>query len=124
MSHPRLNNPRAFRVKLAEASRVRRPPRHAFRADRAIAALWNELATAATSRPMYQAGTADLAVISVRRGINVWCRDGKFIWSDVLGGGLITHPACDPAGAAALLRPFPRRRVAQRGRHHAGLSVA
>ncbi|GAB3206614.1 hypothetical protein ACQEU5_09730 [Marinactinospora thermotolerans] len=108
MSHPRLNNPRAFRVKCAEAARVKRPPRHAFCAEKAIAALWAEL-SAIAARPMYRAGGSDLAVISVRRGVNVWCRNGKFIWSDLLGG-TVTHPANDPAGAAALLRSTPPRR--------------
>ncbi|WP_218882673.1 hypothetical protein [Spinactinospora alkalitolerans] len=116
MRHSRLNNPRAFRVKSAEAARVKRPPRHAFRADRAIEALCSELAAVA-ARPMYQAGTSDMAVISVRRGISVWCRGGKFIWNDLFGE-TVTHPASDPAGAAALLRPIPHRRSAQRGRHH------
>ncbi|GAA3730655.1 hypothetical protein [Salinactinospora qingdaonensis] len=104
MSHPRLNNPRSLRAKIAAAAHVKRPPRHAFRADQAITALWKEL-MAVTALPMYRAGSSDMAVISIHDGINVWCRDGKFIWSDLLGS-TFTHPANDPAGAAALLRPF------------------
>lgn len=105
MSHPRLNNPRAWRAKLAEAARVKRVPRHAFRADQAITALWRELWGAA-QLPMYRAGCSEVAVISVRRGVNVWCRKGQFFWHD-LTGDTVTHPASDPAGAAARLRVLP-----------------
>ncbi|MBB4934232.1 hypothetical protein F4561_005052 [Lipingzhangella halophila] len=122
MSHWRLNNPRACRVKSALANRVKHRPRHAFCAERAIAALWDEL-TSVSARPMYRAGTTDLAVMSVRRGINVWCRDGKFFWNDVFGS-MVTHPADDPAGAAARLKPTPRRRVSESGRHALSLAPA
>ncbi|WP_460861308.1 hypothetical protein [Nocardiopsis coralliicola] len=121
MSHWRLNNPRANRVKTALANRVKHRPRHAFCAERAIVALWEELVSSAV-RPMYRAGTSEMAVISVMRGMNVWCRDGQYIWSDYLGD-TITHPASDPAGAAAMLHPSSlgsRRRPLERGRHHSG----
>lgn len=107
MSHPRLNNPRARMAQLAEAARIKRPPRHAFCADRAISALWRELASVSASSswfgpptPMYQAGSTDVAVIAVRPGFSVWCCKGKFMWRDSLCG-TVTHPAHDPAGAAA-----------------------
>ncbi|MDA0566984.1 hypothetical protein LG943_22085 [Streptomonospora sp. S1-112] len=125
MSHWRLNNPRATRVKSALANRVKHRPRHAFCAERAVTALWDELVAVAI-RPMYRAGSSDMAVISVMRGINVWCSDGKFFWNDLFGG-TVTHPASDPAGAAALLNSFsfPLTSPFQRGRHHArSLSVA
>lgn len=120
MSHPRLNNPRAHRVKLAEAARVKRAPRHGFRADRSVEALFSEL-NARQARPLFQAGSADVALVSTRCGLNVWCRNGKFIWNDVCGS-TFTHPASDPSGAAALLnrsvpQPPPRRRGAPHGRH-------
>jgi hypothetical protein len=117
-----LNNPRADRVKSALAGRVKHRPRHAFCAEKAITALWYEL-VAVAARPMYRAGTSELAVISVMRDMNVWCRDGKFVWNDALGS-TVTHPASDPAGAAALLNPYPRRRTFQRGRHHAAVLSA
>lgn len=108
MSHPRLNNPRARKVRLAEAARIKRPPRHAFQADRAIKALWQELRWSVPPpwfeppSPMYQAGCTDVAVISVRPGFSVWCCKGQFMWQDSLSG-TVTHPANDPAGAAARL---------------------
>ncbi|GAB3439898.1 hypothetical protein GCM10027570_04740 [Streptomonospora sediminis] len=119
MSHWRLNNPRACRVKSALANRVKHRPRHAFCAERAVTALWDEL-TALAARPMYRAGTSELAVISVMRGINVWCRDGQFFWNDLVGS-TVTHPASDPAGAAEMLNAFsfPLTSPFQRGRHHA-----
>ncbi|RNL84377.1 hypothetical protein [Halostreptopolyspora alba] len=122
MSHWRLNNPRAGRVKTALAKRVKHQPRHAFCAERAITALWDELVSVST-RPMYRAGTTDLAVMSVRRGINVWCRDGKFFWNDVFGS-TVTHPASDPAGAAARLTPAPARQTPEPGRHALSLAPA
>lgn len=106
MSHPRLNNPRARLAKVTEAMRVKRTPRHArFRADDAVSELWQEL-TAGTVRPMYHSGSADVAVISIRRGVSVWCRKGQFIWNDP-AGATVTHPANDPAGCAAKLRLTP-----------------
>ncbi|WP_040726838.1 hypothetical protein [Nocardiopsis chromatogenes] len=121
MSHWRLNNPRANKAKAALAKRVKHRPRHAFCAESAVKALWDELVSSAV-RPMYRAGTSEMAVISVMRGINVWCRDGKFIWNDYLGD-TVTHPASDPAGAAAMLypssSPTSARRPFERGRHHA-----
>ncbi|GLU47300.1 hypothetical protein [Nocardiopsis ansamitocini] len=102
MSHPRLNNPRTYRAKLTAAARVKRAPRHGFRADRAVEALFSEL-NARAARPVYQGGSADVALVSTRCGRNIWCRDGKFIWSDVLGF-TITHPASDASGAATLLQ--------------------
>ncbi|MDS1270083.1 hypothetical protein RIF23_07230 [Lipingzhangella sp. LS1_29] len=106
MSHPRLNNPRARLAKVTEAMRVKRAPRHArFRADQAVSELWQELTTG-TLRPMYHSGSADVAVISIGRGVNVWCREGKFIWNDA-AGGTVSHPANDPAGCAAKLRRIP-----------------
>ncbi|QBI52072.1 hypothetical protein [Streptomonospora litoralis] len=125
MSHWRLNNPRANRMKAALANRVKHRPRHAFCAERAVTALWDEL-VALAARPMYRAGTSELAVISVMRGINVWCQDGKFFWNDLVGS-TVTHPANDPAGAAAMLSAlsFPLTSPFQRGRHHApSLSAA
>ncbi|GAA1995650.1 hypothetical protein GCM10009799_22610 [Nocardiopsis rhodophaea] len=116
MSHRRLNNPRVARLKSSLAKRVKHRPRHAFCAQRAISALRDEL-DAVMARPMYRAGSSDLAVISVMRGINVWCRDGKFFWNDAIGT-TVEHPANDPAGAAALLRPFSLRRSFEHGRHH------
>ncbi|TQN28810.1 hypothetical protein FHX37_4175 [Haloactinospora alba] len=122
MSHWRLNNPRADRAKSALANRAKHRPRHAFCAERAITALWEELAAVA-ARPMYRAGNTDLAVISIMRGINVWCRDGKFIWNDFLGD-TITHPANDPAGAAAMLRPFSRWHPFEPEVHHSAQLAA
>jgi len=101
LSHPRLNNPRTYRAKLAEAARVRRLPRHGFRADRSVEALFCELREGWV-KPWYQAGSPDVAFISTSCGLNVWCCDGKFIWSDQFGM-TVTHPANDPSGAAALL---------------------
>ncbi|MEY9214724.1 hypothetical protein NI17_018385 [Thermobifida halotolerans] len=110
MSHPRLNNPRTYRVKLTEAARVRRVPRHGFRADRSVEALFCELSDGQT-KPWYQAGSPDVAFVSTSSGLNVWCCDGKFIWSGPFGT-TVTHPANDPSGAAALLNsmiaPHPR----------------
>lgn len=105
MSHWRLNNPRASRVKSALARRVKHKPRHAFCAERAIMALLSELSSS-VSRQFYWSGTSDMAVMSVRSDVNVWCRDGRFFWNDLFQGGTISHPASDPAGAAALLNPF------------------
>jgi hypothetical protein len=101
LSHPRLNNPRTYRAKLAESARIRRLPRHGFRADRSVEALFVELRET-WAEPWYQAGSSDVAFISTRCGLNVWCCDGKFIWSDK-NGAMVTHPANDPSGAAALL---------------------
>src|SRR5690606_42060664 len=75
LSHWRLNNPRANRVKTALANRVKHRPRHAFCAERAIVALWEELVSSAV-RPMYRAGTSEMAVIPVVRGSDAGCRDG------------------------------------------------
>ncbi|QVQ50560.1 hypothetical protein J4H86_16830 [Spiractinospora alimapuensis] len=111
MSHPRLNNPRARMARLAEAARIKRPPRHAFQADQAISALWHELSAAVSapwagaSRPMYQAGTNDVAVLSFGAGFSVWCCKGEFMWRDAMAG-TVTHPANDPAGAAARVGGF------------------
>ncbi len=105
MSHWRLNNPRASRAKSVLASRVKHKPRHAFCAQRAITALLNELSTVAT-RPLYWSGGSEMAVASVMRDVNVWCRDGRFFWNDLFQGGTMSHPANDPSGAAALLNPF------------------
>ncbi|ASU82060.1 hypothetical protein CDO52_04035 [Nocardiopsis gilva YIM 90087] len=116
MSHRRLNNPRVARLKSSLANRVKHRPRHAFCAQSAISALRDEL-DAVMARPMYRAGCSDLAVMSVMRGINVWCRDGKFFWHDAVGT-TVEHPANDPVGAAALLRPFSLRRSFEHGRHH------
>lgn len=113
MSHPRLNNPRARMARLAEAARTKRPPRHAFQADQAISALWQELRaavptpSAGASRPMYQAGTNDVAVIALGPGFSVWCCKGRFMWQDG-HVGTVTHPANDPAGAAARVGGFAR----------------
>lgn len=119
MSHPRLNNPRVRLAKSAEATRVKRAPRHAFKADRAVIALWRELG-GATRLPMYRAGCPEVAVISVRRGVNVWCRKGQFFWRDITGT-MVTHPANDPAGAAARLRVLPWTGASADWRH---LSIA
>lgn len=105
MSHWRLNNPRASRAKSALARRIKHKPRHAFCAERAITALLGELASVA-SRPLYWSGTSEMAVASVMRDVNVWCRDGRFFWNDLFQGSTVSHPASDPAGAAALLNPF------------------
>ena len=105
MSHWRLNNPRASRAKSVLASRVKHKPRHAFCAQRAITALLNELSSVAT-RPLYWSGSSEMAVASVMRDVNVWCRDGRFFWNDLFQGGTMSHPANDPTGAAALLNPF------------------
>ncbi|PSK99508.1 hypothetical protein CLV63_103233 [Murinocardiopsis flavida] len=105
MSHPRLNNPRASRVKSAEAARVKRPPRHAFNAERAIEALWEKL-THPAAAPIHRGGCSAVAMMSVRHGINIWCRNNQFIWNDIFGS-TFTHPAADPEGAAAeIMRPF------------------
>lgn len=113
LSHWRLNNPRVDRAKSALARRVKHRPRHAFCAERAISALWGELMPVATL-PLYWSGSSDMAVMSVQRGINVWCRNGRFFWNDTLNGGrTVSHPASDPAGAAALLSPFSLQRPAE-----------
>ena len=107
MSHWRLNNPRASRAKSVLASRVKHKPRHAFCAQRALSELLKELAAVAT-RPLYWSGTSEMAVASVMRDVNVWCRDGRFFWNDLFQGGPVSHPANDPTGAAALLNLFAR----------------
>lgn len=104
LSHWRLNNPRVSRVKSALARRVKHKPRHAFCAQRAITALLGELA-ASTSRQFYWSGTSDMAVMSVKHDVNVWCRDGRFFWNDLFQGGTMSHPASDPVGAAEKLNP-------------------
>ena len=116
MSHWRLNNPRASRAKSVLASRVKHKPRHAFCAQRALTALLTELTTVAT-RPLYWSGTSEMAVASIMRDVNVWCRDGRFFWTDLFQGSTISHPANDPAGAAALLNPFAQ--VPEPAHHHA-----
>lgn len=107
MSHWRLNNPRASRAKSALARRIKHKPRHSFCAERAITALLGELVSA-TQRHFYWSGTSEMAVMSVQRDVNVWCRDGRFIWNDLFHGGTVSHPASDPVGAAELLNPFAR----------------
>ncbi|WP_067602360.1 hypothetical protein [Nocardiopsis listeri] len=115
MSHWRLNNPRASRAKSVLASRVKHKPRHAFCAQRAITALLNELSAVAT-RPLYWSGSSEMAVASVMRDVNVWCRDGRFFWNDLFQGGTMSHPANDPTGAAALLNPFAQ--IPEPARYH------
>lgn len=115
MSHWRLNNPRASRAKSVLASRVKHKPRHAFCAQRAITALLNELSAVAT-RPLYWSGSSEMAVASVMRDVNVWCRDGRFFWNDLFQGGAMSHPANDPTGAAALLNPFAQ--IPEPARYH------
>ncbi|MFE3460918.1 hypothetical protein ACFXKD_25535 [Nocardiopsis aegyptia] len=127
MSHWRLNNPRATRAKSALARRIKHKPRHAFCAERAITALLGELASL-TPRQLYWSGTSEMAVMSVRRDVNVWCRDGRFFWNDLFRGGqTVSHPASDPVGAAALLNPCTRVPEPVFQRHHrpmAGLTAA
>ncbi|QBI52549.1 hypothetical protein EKD16_03695 [Streptomonospora litoralis] len=49
------------------------------------------------------AGALDrVAVLSVRRGLTVWCWGGLFRWRDD-GGAQATHPVTDPDGAARRL---------------------
>nr|WP_243742298.1 hypothetical protein [Actinorugispora endophytica] len=96
---------------------MKRAPRHGFRADRSVEALFSEL-NARQARPLFQAGSADVAIVSTRCGLNVWCRDGKFIWNDVLGS-TITHPASDPSGAAALINPLRPLHIAAPAPRHA-----
>ena len=102
----RLNNTRYSRAKTALARRVKHKPRHAFCAERAITALLGEL-TSRSPGQLYWSGTSEMAVMSVQRDVNVWCRNGHFFWNDLFHGGhTVSHPANDPAGAAALLNPF------------------
>lgn len=61
-----------------------------------IGLLYNEL-SAAGVRHLYLAGDSSAAVISIRRGLTVWCVGGLFRWLDDLGA-VQTHRADDPAG--------------------------
>ncbi|WP_232306692.1 hypothetical protein [Thermobifida cellulosilytica] len=80
---------------------MRRLPKHGFRADRSVEALFCELREG-WAQPWFQTGSPDVAFVSTTCGLNVWCCDGMFIWSDRCGA-TVTHPANDPSGAAARL---------------------
>ncbi|WP_028648826.1 hypothetical protein [Nocardiopsis sp. CNT312] len=126
MSHSRLNNPRVSRARSALANRVKHKPRHAFCAAKAITALLGELASL-TNRQLYWSGSSDMAVMSIQHDVNVWCRDGRFFWTDFFRGGAVSHPASDPVGAAALLNPFasiPETSYSQHRRALSGLAAA
>ncbi|GAA3722900.1 hypothetical protein HDA32_000782 [Spinactinospora alkalitolerans] len=58
--------------------------------------------SAAGVRRLYAASNAQVASLSVRTGLTVWCINGTFRWSDDLGQA-VTHPADDPEGAARRL---------------------
>jgi hypothetical protein len=58
-------------------------------------------------RRMYARAFGPVGVLSVCLGVTVWCDDGRLRWRVL--GELVTWPADDPQGAAALLAPLARR---------------
>ncbi|MEY9215386.1 hypothetical protein NI17_015155 [Thermobifida halotolerans] len=64
----------------------------------AVAALHDHLSAAGLNR-LYRASHRGVAVLSIRRGLTVWCVNGLFRWTDERGARL-THPAGDPEGAS------------------------
>ncbi|MUL39793.1 hypothetical protein FZ103_01125 [Streptomonospora sp. PA3] len=61
-----------------------------------------DLLTESGGHRVYGSALGPVALLSVRRGLTVWCWGGFFRWRED-GGAQVTHPAADPEGAARRL---------------------